>query len=306
MKTLKIFVLAIITFSFSINCATAQTRQNKNVKKTNQPPIDNRQKISERKPPIFVSDDDGANVKTLAEGTISGAAMPFVFTARSPETFAELQNLIKNLPSEDIDFNKTAVVAAFAGTKNTGGYSVDIEKNADKVSIKVAAPPKNAMVTQMITSPYKVALVEIERENSLNLDLSADFSNAVKNYRVTSGEFEFSGGIAGTRKKFQAQGTIGVLRFGEYVTLMFNLTGKGGDGGRKLNEAASGAIKDGKINVARVEAGDFIDRPHPPLVAAGTLSSGKLSLAFEPDVRGYVVNDGYAGGGKIEAVKIKR
>ncbi len=302
MKILKIFILAILSFSFSVNCASAQIDKKKNVNKTTDSQTGRQGKIRERKPLEF---DDGVNFKTLAEGADASVTTPFVFVARTPDAFALLQKLVKNLSSETIDFNRTAVVAAFAGTKNTGGYSVDVKENAGKISVKLVAPPKDAMVTQIITSPYKVALVQVEQENSLNLDLPANFSSQMKNYRLTSGEFEFSGGFTGMQKKFAAQGTIGVFSFGEYVTLIFNLTGKAGENKRRLFETVSGVMQGEKINLGRIEAGDFFDRPHPFLVANGTFSGNKLSLLFAPGKRDYVVNDGYTGGGKLEAVKIK-
>ncbi len=302
MKILKIFILAILSFSFSVSCASAQTNKKENVNKTNEPQNARQGKIRERKSPEV---DDGASLKTLAEGSHASVATPFVFVARTPDAFALLQKLVENLSSEKIDFKRTAVVAAFAGEKNTGGYSVDIAQNAGKISVKVVAPPKDAMVTQVITSPYKVALVKVEQENSLNLDLTSNFSSQLKNYRLTSGEFEFSGGITGMQKKFAPQGTIGVLSYGEYVTMIFNLTGKAGENKRRLFETVSGVLQGEKINLGRIEAGDFIDRPHPFLLANGTFSGDKLSLLFVPGKRDYVVNDGFSGGGKLEAVKTK-
>ncbi|MDQ3321811.1 MAG: protease complex subunit PrcB family protein [Acidobacteriota bacterium] len=302
MKTLKIFTFAILSFSLLTNCATAQTRRGKGEPQTGKSPTIKPGKIRETKPPPI---DSGEGIEMLAEGSDSIVETPFVFVARTPETFSQLQKLVKNLPPEKIDFNKTAVIAAFAGTKNTGGYSVNIEKNANKISVNVAAPPKDAFVTQVLTTPYAVALVAIERENSLNLDLPANFSGAMKKYRVTGGEFQLSGGIAGIQKKFGATGTIGVLSFGEHVTLMFNLTGKAGESGRKLNEIVSGVLDGKKLSFPRVEAGDFIDRPHPFLIADGIFLKEKLSLQFKSGEPDYVVSDGFEGSGKIEAVEIK-
>ena len=292
MKILKIFIFAILAFSFVINCAAQTGRRNK---------------IRETKPPIIAPNDDGANIKTIAEGSDAGVSTPFVFVARTPETFKLLQALVKNLPTEPIDFKRTAIVAAFAGTKNTGGYSLEFAGAADKLSVKVLAPPKDAFVTQSLTAPYKIVSVEVEQENGLYLDLSSDFTKTAKNYRLTSGKFEFSGGIAGVTKIFKAQGTIRVLSYGNFATLIFNLNGKGSDAKRKLFEAASGALsKNGKINVARIEGGDFIERPHPFMTASGNFTGKKLVLVFVPGKReGYTVSDGFAGGGKLEARSVK-
>ncbi len=302
MKNLKIFIFAILSFSLLINCASAQNKSNRKGEKTNEAVTDTPNKIRERKPPQFEST---GKIEMLAEGADSIVTMPFVFVARTPETFSQLKKLVKNLPSEKIDFNKTAIVAAFAGTKNTGGYSLDIEENAGKISVNLVAPPKDAFVTQVLTTPYAVALVDIEHGNSLNLDLSANFSGAMKKYRVTSGQFGFSGGIAGRQKKFDADGTIGVLNFGKYFTVVFNLGGKAGENGRKLNETVSGALNGKKLSLPRVEAGDFIDRPHRFLIADGIFSKEKLSLQFKSGEPEYVVSDGFEGSGKIEAIEIK-
>lgn len=264
-----------------------------------------RSKISDTKPPEFETDKTG--VKTIGEGSDSSVATPFVFVARTTETLRMLKTLVKNLPTEPIDFNRTAIVAAFAGTKNTGGYSLEITGTADNLSIKTAAPPKDAMVTESLTTPYKIVAVAVERGNGLNLDLSSDFTRAAKNYRLTDGKFESSGGFAGVRKSFAARGAIRVLSSGKFATLIFNLTGTADDAKRKLFEAASGALaRNGKISVARLEAGDFIDRPHPFMTAAGTLAGKKLVLIFAPGKpEGYTVSDGFAGGGKLEAVSVQ-
>ncbi len=305
MKIFKFFTFAVLSFSLSISCASAQTNRKKKVKTIIKTPAATQspRKIRERKPPEFDTETGGAaNVKTIAEGSDASVTTPFVFVARTADAFAQLQKLVKNLPLEKTDFNQTAIVAVFAGEKNTGGYSLAVEKSGDTISVKVAAPPKDAMVTQSLTMPFKVVLVEVAQENSLAIDLSSDFSSAMKNYRVSSGAFEFSGGITGRLKTFAADGTIKILTFGDYVTAIFNLTGKAGENRRTLNEIASGTLINGKINLTRVEAGDFIDRPHPFLTVAGSFSSDKLSLSFSPGKRDYVVNDGYAGGGKLVAV----
>ncbi|MEJ7700204.1 MAG: hypothetical protein WKF71_11235 [Pyrinomonadaceae bacterium] len=76
----------------------------------------------------------GGDLKILAEGSYGTVETPFIFVARSAETYAQLQKFVENLPpAPEIDFTRTAVVAAFAGTKNTGGYSVAVKKAADKI-----------------------------------------------------------------------------------------------------------------------------------------------------------------------------
>ena len=244
------------------------------------------------------------NIKILAEGAYSKIEHPFVFIAHSNETYLQLQNLIENLPPvSEIDFGKSVIVAAFAGTKNTGGYSVSIKNAADKVSIDAINPPKDAMVAQVITAPFQIARIAHEESESINLELSEDWKKAVQTYKITSGTFEESGGFAGLRQDFGAEGTIGVLSFDDYATFVFNLAGRGAQRNRRLTETASGSMQDGKIYLARLDAGSFSANPKPPLKISGTLINKKLSLVFEPLQNG--VLDGFQARGRIEAVKIK-
>lgn len=304
MKTFKFLLSAAMCLSL-IGCASAQIKKHKTVDKspakttkTNDKTMNDR--LIDKPIDKPMSDD----LKILAEGAYSKIEQPFVFTARSNETYAELQNLAENLPSVlEIDFSKTAVVAAFAGMKNTGGYSVAIKNSAGKISIATLNPPKDAMTTQAITAPYKVALVPLEENNLLNLELSANWTNAMQTFKITSGTFEYSGGFAGMRKEFGVEGTIGVLGFGDYATLVFNLSGKGAEKTRKLSETASGLLKGGKIDLASLDAGSFSENPKPPLKVSGTIASDKLSLVFEPLPSS--VADGFQARGKIEAAKIK-
>ncbi len=243
-------------------------------------------------------------IKILAEGSYGKREEPFLFIARDANTYAQLKNILEDLSAvSEIDFDKQAVIAAFAGMKNTGGYSVEIKKSGEKISISVNAPPPDAMVTEALTMPYKVAVVPVERENSLNLDVSENWKKAAQTYNVSSSEFEYSGGIAGRRKPFTAEGTIDFWQFGDLVTLNFNLAGKGENKAMKLTETASGYLKDGKLNLARLDAGSFSEGPKPPLKVSGTMTDGKLILNFEPFPAN--VPDGFQARGKLEAVKIK-
>ena len=292
MRAFKFLLLAVISLSL-IGCVSAQVNKRKTTKKS-KPKVT---KPANEKP-------TGGELKIIAEGAYGTVETPFVFVARSRETYAQLQSFVENLPpASEIDFGKTAVVAAFAGTKNTGGYSVAIRQAAGKIMIDVVAPPKDAMTTDALTTPFKVALVSVEEENSLPLEVSLNWKSAIQTYRITSGEFEYSGGLAGMQKKFNAEGTTGVMRFGDYVTLIFNFWGKGADKDKKLTETASGVLKINKIDLARLDAGSFAENPKPPLKVSGTISNDKLSLTFEPLPTN--VADGFQARGKIEAVKIK-
>jgi len=296
MKTFKILLLFVISFSL-IGCASAQIKKRNTTEKSKNTNVKTNNKTANNKPM-------SVETKSLAEGAYSKVEEPFVFVAREQETYAQLQSIVENLPSaSEIDFSKSAVVAAFAGTKNSGGYSVSIKNPAGKVLIEMINPPKDAMVTQVITTPFNVALIPLEENNSVNLELSANWKNAMQTYKIASGTFEYSGGIAGMRKEFGAEGAISILSFGNYATLVFNLAGKGANKNMKLADTASGSVKGGKIELARLGAGSFSENPKPPLKVSGTMTNGKLSLAFEPFPSR--VADGFQARGKIEAVKTK-
>ncbi|HXH69184.1 MAG TPA: protease complex subunit PrcB family protein [Pyrinomonadaceae bacterium] len=300
MKTFKLLSSVLISFTL-IGCASAQTKKPRTPEKPQTKTAKIIDKTVSSKPIDKPMSDD---IKILTEGAYSKIEQPFVFVARSNETYTQLQNLVENLPPVlEIDFSNTAVVAAFAGEKNTGGFSVSIKSSAGRVSIETINPPKDAMVTQVITTPFKVALVPLEENNYINLELSASWKNTVQTYRITSGTFEYSGGLAGTRKEFGVEGTIGVLSFGDNATLVFNLAGKGVEKTRKLSEATSGLIKDGKIDLARLDAGSFSENPKPSLKVSGTTANNKLLLVFESIPSR--IADGFQARGKIEAVKAK-
>ncbi len=304
MKNYKLLpVLGLILFvgiGAQSNCNKSKVTNSNQINKNSNKPDNSNKTMPEK----TASTPEKSELKTLAEGSNGQITKPFIFVARTKETYAEMQKLAENLPNvSEIDFTKSAVVGAFAGTKNTGGYSVAFDQIGNKISVKDISPPADAMVTEALTMPFKVVLIPLEEEASLTLDLSENWTKEAQNYQVKSGAFSFSGGFAGRQFKFEPQGIVQILTTENYVTLILNLSGKGKASERKLNEIGSGSLKNGKIDLPRLEAGNFIDLPHPPLVVSGTISDEKISLTFEPGKRDYVVSDGYEGRGKLEAEK---
>jgi len=301
-KALLLFGLTTISIFGTAAQSDCNSKKNKNAAAN----INSNQNMtgSNKKPSETPTTDGSANMKTLAEGSNGKIEQPFLFIARSAETYKQFQSAFGDLPSSSgVNFDKQAIVAAFAGTRNTGGYSVEIKKLGEKVSVSVVNPPPDAMTTQALTTPYRVAIVSVEAEQSLNLEVSKDWKNAAQTYKLSSSEFESSGGLAGRLKKFAAEGTIDVWQFGDLVTLGFNLSGKGADEKLQLTEISSGIAKDGKITLARLDSGSFSEGPKPPLKVSGTLTADKLTLAFEPLPT--MVADGFQVRGKLEAVSIK-
>jgi hypothetical protein len=242
--------------------------------------------------------------EVLAKGQNSGVEEPFIYIARTKEDLAIIRSLAGGFSVEkEIDFTKQAVIAAFAGTKNTGGYTLSIYQLEGITHVLVKNPPEDAFVTQALTQPFEVGLISLDEEEPLELAVSDEFKNGTDVYEVTSGEFEFSGGFAGIRKNFRPEGTIRVLKWGGYVTFIFDLKGTGDAANRILSEYASGKLNGDQARLNRLEAGNFIDRPHPPLKVFAEFEGDKLSMKFTPGKRGYVVNDGFEGSGKLEAVR---
>lgn len=303
MKNYRFSILTMISLTLFFCVAAQSNCQSKNKEQVNKKTNMNKT-TPEKMPDEEVSQPNETQIKTIDEGTNSKIETPFIFAARSAETYAQLQSFAENLPpASQFDFNKSAIVAAFAGTKNTGGYSVEIKKSADKITVELIAPPKDAMTTQALTTPYQIVLIPIQEDNDLVLDIAENWQKAAETYKVASGEFEYSGGITGLVKKFKAEGTIKILRSGDNITLIFNLSGKDTEKARRLNAAASGKIKDGKIDVPRLDAGSFAENPKPPVKVSGTLANNKLNLTFEPLPTN--VADGFQVQGKVEANKTK-
>lgn len=300
-KLLTVFILSLVfIFGIAAESDCNSKKQNKNMRgngNTIQNTINNnKMPVEETEPPA------GGEIKILAEGSYGKAEQPFLFVARDAETYAQIKNMIENLPpASEIDFTRQAVIAAFAGTKNTGGYSVEIKKSGEKISIAVNSPPPGAIVTEALTMPYKIAVAATKAGNALNLDVSENWKKAAQNYKVTSGDFEYSGGIAGRRKAFAAEGAIEVYQMGGLITLNFNLAGKGENKAMRLTDTASGVLTGGKLELARLDAGSFSEGPRPPLKVSGTMKDDKLSLNFEPLPS--MVADGFQARGRLEAVK---
>ena len=164
LKHLKFLNLLILSFSI-VSCAVAQTPK----KEEKMPEKKANEKIEACQPTPL--NDPSAEAKTIAEGAMSRVETPFIFIARDAKTYEKLRSLVEDLPAvSEIDFTKQAAVAAFAGTKNTGGYSVSIKQTGENASVEVVKPPKDALVTMALTSPFKIALVPVEEEKSLESD----------------------------------------------------------------------------------------------------------------------------------------
>ena len=244
-----------------------------------------------------------SELKVLAEGAQSAIKNPFAALVRDADTFAALTNLDGNLPKLDDEFFKTkVVVAAFLGERNTGGYGVQISREAAEIRVMEKKPGKGMMVTQMITSPFKIVAVEGVSNPPVWLALDDAWQSRISFFHVTNAKFTMSGGIAGTREEFGLGGAIGVLRAGNLATLQFRLIAPASTKRRALIEHATGVVgSDNNIKVSRMSADSLIDPPNTGLQADGMFSDGDKKLLLNLLSRPSMIADGYSGRGSIEA-----
>ena len=293
MKNRQNLLIVLIILGLFVSCADAQTKRRKRPNKTN---------VNTEKPVVKEPTNTG-DLKILATALMGNVEEPLIYIARDAATYESLKKMVPELPAANgIDFKKTAVVAAFLGTKPTAGFEVNFAKAANNsVRIETVNKAQGSMVAQVLTTPFKVALVPADEEKPLQLEIGAEWRNAMRIYRVSAGEFSFSGGFAPIQKRFNLEGKIGVWRFGDLVTIDFNVTGKGAEKTRKMDEIASGVVSGNSILLNRIDAGNLIDPPHPALKASGTFGENQISLSFESLQTVYA--DGYAGAGNLTAIK---
>lgn len=105
---------------------------------------------------------------TIARGSYAATDSRTAVVARSREEYQRLwQQLIGGGEGEaaEADFNTGVVVFLLAGSRSTGGWSVEpqsvtVEDDGTAVIVaRIKGPPPGSMVTQALTSPYAVVLV---------------------------------------------------------------------------------------------------------------------------------------------------
>jgi hypothetical protein len=247
----------------------------------------------------------------LAQGANSRVDSPFVAVIRDASTYRQLQLQTGGLPDlTDALFNESFVVAAFAGSRPTTGYSVEIRQaGADSISIREIRPSKGSINGQMITSPFEVVQVKLEDAGSRpNIIVDQLWQSSGRALNVTKGSFTMTGGIAGKQEEFGITGLVRVQTFGKLMSLSLDLSGAGTSRRRALKTIATGSI-DGKGNIVlpKFDCGNFVDPPYPFLNGKGNWveASGKLSLSIN-SFTSATVSDGYSGSGSFEATSVAR
>ncbi len=293
MKQRALIIAILLSITFTIGCF-AQMQADTNVKKDSKTKLTKRNKKVEKQ----------INLEVLAKGNYSGIEEAFIFVAKNKDDLSSLTGLIDNLEiKKKVDFEKNVVIAAFAGGHRTGGFSVEFEETEQSLFINLNSPPKDAMVTQALTQPFKIVSVPLEKWKTKKIEFSKTWKRKAQVYEVKEGTFEFSGGIAGIRKEFDTEGTVTVFRLNKFATVILNLKGTGKEKERTFYEVMSGKVKDDILIFNDLNGGSFIDSPHPPLKAMTTLYDKKLVISFSTENEKFPVSDGFEGRGSLEAYK---
>ena len=108
--------------------------------------------------------------EVLTEQSDGGGNIKFFEILTEPNEIKMLENdpLLKDKMKHD-DIGNSNYVILNMGEKNTGGYSIGVEKveETDKniiITVKENNPAADAMVTQAITYPYTVIKVHSKKE----------------------------------------------------------------------------------------------------------------------------------------------
>ena len=116
------------------------------------------------------SESNSRLYEILTEQTDGGGNIKFFEILTEPNEILMLQNdpLLKDKMKQD-DINNSNYVILNMGEKNTGGYSIGVDKveETDKniiITVKENAPAKDAMMMQVITYPYTVVKVHSKKE----------------------------------------------------------------------------------------------------------------------------------------------
>jgi len=200
------------------------------------------------------------------------------------------------------------VIAAFLGQRNTGGYNVEIKRQpTGLLLIGDKIPGKGEMVPQMITSPFKVVSVSVSGTPPLQrVGFSPAFVSSMRVYRVTRGEFEMTGGIAGVQEKFPLQNSVQVMREAGLGTVWFTMPRLGTAKNRSFHEVTTGVVQtSGQLVINRMSADLLVNQPNPGLKAIGAFTDGESKLTLSFDSLPTMIADGYSGRGSIEAEVLK-
>lgn len=298
-------MVAMALLSLVLNGAVAAgcgTREGNSARDAQQ--SGNKSAVATPTPEREIKSDAGDGLKVLGEGWQSRVDDAFVAVARDAETYAQLRELAGQLPEMSADFFMTnVVVAAFLGRRNTGGYAVRM-MGAPNGVIRLAEskPTKDMMVTQSITTPFKVVSVPLTNRQPLWLEMEGEWKTMTRPFRVSTGDFHVTGGFIGSTDDFRLEGEIGIMRQGKLATLAFDLKATGETKTRALKDVATGVAQpDGGLKITRMTGGTLVSPPPTALRADGKFNDGENNLTLTFESLPSNIADGYQGRGKLEA-----
>lgn len=247
------------------------------------------------------TDSSMAELKVIAEGSVSQVKTPFVAVVRDGATYAALRAMSPNLPELNPQFFQSSlVIAAFLGERNTGGYGIAISREANgQIRVSEKAPRKDAIVVQMITSPFKIVSMATNGTPPVQLSLDERFRQTVQLYRISNGSFSISGGFAGRTEQYKVAGKLQVMRLSSLVTIGFAIVSEGTARERALRDIATGLATTEGVALSRLSHGSLVDTPSGDLSANAKFVENRLLIDLTTGV--VTVPDGYSGKGTIEA-----
>ena len=251
---------------------------------------------------VSTSNHSTGDLKVLAEGSVSPINTSFVGVFRDAETYAALRAQATNLPDLKADFFKSnLVIAAFLGERNTGGYSIAmVQEPSGKIRIAEKAPPKDAIVSQMITSPFKLVSMPTNGTPPVQLSLDERFNQRAQLYRLSSGSFTVSGGFAGRTEQYKLVGKLQVMRLAGVVSIGCAIVSEGASREHSLRDFATGVASGDSVAISKLSRGTLVDSPSGDLTVSAKFAE-KNRLLIDLTTGPVTVPDGYSGKGMLEA-----
>jgi hypothetical protein len=251
---------------------------------------------------VSTSNDSTGDLKVLAEGSVSPINTSFVGVFRDAETYAALRAQATNLPELTADFFKSnLVIAAFLGQRNTGGYGIAmVQEPNGKIRIAEKAPAKDAIVNQMVTSPFKLVSMPTNGTPPVQLSLDERFNQRAQLYRINNGSFTVSGGFAGRTEQYKLVGKLQVMRLAGVVSIGFAMVSEGASREHSLRDFATGIASANSVAISRLSRGSLVDSPSGDLTVSVKFAE-KNGLLIDLTTGPVTIPDGYSGKGMIEA-----
>ncbi len=245
-------------------------------------------------------DDGSVTLCVLGEGLMGGPSAPFVAVVRDLGTYESLARE-SGVALARLDrgfFDEGIVIAAFLGDRPTPGYKPVIERTADGFRIREETPPRDAILPQMITSPFEVVSAPLRPRAGVGLDVPDPLRCGLRPYRVVSGTFESRAGKAGERSSFGIEGSVLSGRLGSLATTLVDLRGVGAGEPRAMREAWTSASGTGESSI---DGGSFVAAPCRALLAGVDLreTDGRIRIELSPAPCG--ASDAVQGHGSIVA-----